>query len=188
MSCIVAFCSKHSFYIPKVNRSLILMRSITATIALTSITFAIPMIPITVQITIFQTAPFWTTLLAWMFLGDRILRLEVVAMVICFCAIVFISTSSPGAEEDPIEEAAPVEESDKYFTGNSAFIVGCILVLVTSWGFSINNVINRKLQNTPFTILNFYYCIVAFTVTGAYLLGEYIHSDEPLRLLSLDRT
>lgn len=65
----------------------------------------------------------------------------------------------------------------KFFSGKTEIIVGCICVLVTAWGFSTVNVINRKMQKIPFAVLNIWYSIFAWTATAALLVGECIYKD-----------
>ena len=121
----------------------------SATIALTSITFAIAMVPIVVNVTIFNTAPFWTTFLAWLMLGDKITCFEVIAMAASFGCIIVIGMSSniKGEETDEPKEEVVVEEKDddKLLSGRQELFVGCCLMLLTAWGFSAVNVITRKM-------------------------------------------
>ena len=81
-----------------------------ATIALTSITFAIAMVPIVVNVTIFNTAPFWTCFLAWCLLGDKISSFEVIAMIGSFACIIVIGVSTNVKSDEPAETEELVGE------------------------------------------------------------------------------
>ena len=65
-----------------------------ATIGFTLIPFGVAMVPLVVQNTIFNTAPFWTSLLGWIFLSEAITLFEVVALILSFSAITMITISS----------------------------------------------------------------------------------------------
>ena len=146
------------------------------------------MVPIVVQTTIFNTAPFWTSFLAWLVLGDKISCFEICAMFISFGGVVMIgmtSTTDEEAEEESLE-VVKEESPTKFFTGRTEIIVGCICILVTAWGFSTVNVINRKLQKIPFAVLNIWYGLFAWVATLALLVGESVVYKKPFRLFSYD--
>ena len=113
------------------------------------------MIPIVVNVTIFNTAPFWTTFLAWCMLGDRMNKCEVMSMIASFfCVIVIGMSSNVKTEEEPVlevlEEAVVLEEvieeeEEALLSGRVELLVGCLLMLLTAWGFSAVNVITRKM-------------------------------------------
>ena len=117
ISLITALCFNNDFKIPKGQKSIILCRSLSATIALTSITFGIAMVPIVVQTTIFNTAPFWTTFLAWCVLGDKISCFEIVAMIISFGGVVLIALSSTHEKDEEEQQKELETRSTKFFTG-----------------------------------------------------------------------
>ena len=73
-----------------------------------------------------------------------------------FCVIVIGMSSNIKKEEEPVlediavgevvlEEVVVEEEKEKLLSGRTELIAGCILMLVTAWGFSAVNVITRKM-------------------------------------------
>ena len=53
--------------------------------------YALPMIPLTYFMIIYSTAPFWTSTLACVFLHERMQKIEIAGIVICFGAMASIS-------------------------------------------------------------------------------------------------
>ena len=49
------------------------------------------MIPLSLNMLLRQTAPFWVSLIAFLLHGEKIVPLEIIAMIICFLAIFVIS-------------------------------------------------------------------------------------------------
>ena len=73
---------------------LLAIRSVIGTIGFTCLTFGMAFIPLVVQNTIFNTAPFWTSLLGWVFLNEAMTSFEIVALILSFGGVILIATSS----------------------------------------------------------------------------------------------
>ena len=67
------------------------------------------MVPLIVMSTIFQTAPFWASLLGYFVIGENISCFESVAMVLSFCGLICICISSSQHDND---EQADLEAGD----------------------------------------------------------------------------
>ena len=102
-SFIGAKCFGQSFFIEPKDRKLLAVRSLIGTIGFTCMTFGVAMIPLVAQNTIFNTSPFWATLLAWCIYRERITYFEICAMIMSFGAICLIALS---------KKIIPPEESD----------------------------------------------------------------------------
>lgn len=57
------------------------------------INMCLTMIPFSLIVIIFQTAPFWTSILSFYVNGEKIMFNEMVGMGLCFMAIILITTS-----------------------------------------------------------------------------------------------
>ena len=93
--------SKKSLYVPPEKRCMILTRCIFGTVGFTTYVFAIKYLPLAITSTIWNTAPFWTTLIAFIFLKERLRRLEMVAMFLSFGGVLMITL--PQAMPRPAE-------------------------------------------------------------------------------------
>ena len=87
------------------------MRCVVGTIGFTSITFGVALVPLVVQNTIFNTAPFWASLLGWLFLKESITTFEIIAMILSFGGVVTIALSSRLSQDDPTSETAEEEST-----------------------------------------------------------------------------
>ena len=116
---IISFCMKQSFFIQKQDRCVLAVRSLMGMIGFTAITFGVAMIPLLVQNTIFNTAPFWASLLGWIFLGEAITRFETVAMFLSFAGVVMIALAPQLLGSDDEVEVSEAGEDGKvtYSTG-----------------------------------------------------------------------
>lgn len=52
---------------------------------------AAPLIPLSLVMVCQQTGPFWVSIVALVALGERIIFAEIVAMCLCFTAVIFIA-------------------------------------------------------------------------------------------------
>ena len=52
------------------------------------------LLPLSLHMIIFQTAPFWTTILSMLFNREKVFCYEYVAMFLCFCGVVCMSQPS----------------------------------------------------------------------------------------------
>ena len=98
-SLIIACSIGAPFFIQPADRAVLFFRSIAGTVGFTSITFGVALVPLVVQSTIFNTAPFWTAILGWLFLNETISRFEVLAMALSFAGVVCIAFSNSVSDE-----------------------------------------------------------------------------------------
>lgn len=49
------------------------------------------MIPFTLLVILFQTSPFWTSIMAYKYNGEPLYKVEVIGMILCFIAVVLIT-------------------------------------------------------------------------------------------------
>lgn len=54
---------------------------------------SVSLLPLSLHMIIYQTSPFWTSILAFLLNGERIQAFEYVAMVLCFCGVIAIALS-----------------------------------------------------------------------------------------------
>ena len=67
------------------------IRSISGHASFALFNYIVPLAPLSLIIIIFNTSPFWISLIACMFIREQMLCIEVVMMVICFCAVIVIA-------------------------------------------------------------------------------------------------
>ena len=64
----IVWCSGASMYIEKQDRWLLFWRGFIGTVGFTCLALGVALIPLLIQNTIFNTAPFWASILGWVFL------------------------------------------------------------------------------------------------------------------------
>ena len=64
----------------KKDRIILFSRCIAGAVGYTAIVFAISMVPLVIQMTIYNMAPFWTFFLGWLVLGEKMNLFEVLAL------------------------------------------------------------------------------------------------------------
>lgn len=118
-------------------------------------TYSLTMIPLSISMMIFQTAPFWTTILGYFINSEPIRRVEYIAMGLCFIGVVAIASS---------KDAGHIVETD-----STRKVTGVVIAFVTSWFYAGCNVLNRKLKNIHFSILGFFHPLTGFVLAMIFL-------------------
>ena len=73
------------------QRKVILVRAFLGYVVTLLVNLCLTMIPFSLLVIIFQTAPFWTTILSYYINGEKIFKIEILGMVLCFVAVIFIT-------------------------------------------------------------------------------------------------
>ena len=73
------------------------MRSILGLIAFNTFVYACKMLPIFVISIIFNTGPFWTSILGYMVLKENVTKSEVIGICGCFAGILILALSKKNA-------------------------------------------------------------------------------------------
>ena len=97
---VLMFASRESFYIEKNNRCALFLRCVLDLICYIGCVFGLPLVPLIVMSTIFQTAPFWASILGYFVIGETISCFEIIAMFASFGGIICICISSRQHADD----------------------------------------------------------------------------------------
>lgn len=142
------------------------LRSFIGFVGFTSLTYAVPMIPLLVQNTIFNTAPFWASLIGFFALGEIITRFEISSMIVCFVGVLIISSQGLVDKRNKVEE----EEHTFGESRMGSYIIGCCCVLLTAFCYASVSVLTRKMQKIHFSVVLFYYGMLAAPGTLVLIL------------------
>ena len=82
-----------SFIVPRENRKIFFSRAVLGWVHIVVYVIGGTLVPITIQQTLANTAPFWASIFAFCFIKESITRLEALAMVISFGAVALITFS-----------------------------------------------------------------------------------------------
>ena len=156
VSCLVAVTQGHSITKPT-NVKLLIARGISGTAVFLFFYLSVSNLPISLHTIIFQTSPFWTTILGFVILKEKVRVYEIVAMILCLVGVVAIAlskTASTGSDKN--------EDSYK-------IIAGVTFALMLAWSFSASSILNRALSSVPKSVLIFYASIIG-TITTLVIL------------------
>jgi drug/metabolite transporter (DMT)-like permease len=163
--------------IPLPDRKFLLLWSSFGVIGWTTLQYSLEVLPLFIVQILNNTTPFWATIIAFIFLGDTVTKVEIVCLIGCFAGVTAIAVSQVHANGNS-DSAELKEKSDsKNSTKTGQYIFGIIMILVTALTHSSAAVITKKLANVHFAVLNICYGIFATGALFIWLLCEYIIND-----------
>lgn len=174
-SFLITVVGQKSFFVEPNLRKVLLLRSVLGTIGFTTLTFGVALVPLVVQNSIFNTAPFWATALGYLILNEKIGILEIFAMILSFAAVLTISVSQARTE------LPPEEEQTAHTKSGSLKFLGCSLIFFVSIIYATVSVLTRKMQSIYFSLVLFYYSCVAFVITFVIVSGECLIKGQAYR-------
>lgn len=128
---------------------------------------AVPLAPLSLLMIIFNTCPFWISIVAFCLLKEPIIRVEVVGMCICFAMVVVIASQ---AESDL---------SKGISLGSS--LLGIFFVLCAAFVNAVSNVLDRYLNATPVPVVIFWHSLNGLILISLYIVLEAIISGNGFR-------
>ena len=165
----VALCSKQSFTVAKEMRWTLFARSCTGVAGNTAMTFGIALVPLVFQQTIGATVPFWASLCAFCIIGETIGCFTSVAMLVSFLGVVIIACS-PYILSDTADTDANTE--NEVMSDGTANLIGCSLILCNALCQGLVAVTTRMMQKIHWSVILFYYSVVALiSITIIYLVS-----------------
>jgi drug/metabolite transporter (DMT)-like permease len=144
---------------PKKDGKWIVVRSAAGTLQSFCMLFAIRFLPLGFFTTIYNTTPFWASLMAYFLLRERIHQTEVVAMIFSFTLIFLLAVS----RQDQITSGA-----------QNSLWVGLTLAFGSAIGASATAVATRRMQKMHYSVILFNYALVAIVFAIAILAGLYL--------------
>ena len=76
---------------PWERKGTLALRSVMGHLSFTLINLAVPLAPLTLIMVVFQTNPFWITLIAFCILREPIVHFEFIGILLCFGAVILIA-------------------------------------------------------------------------------------------------
>ena len=154
------------------------IRCVFGSIGFACFTFGAVLVPITIQLTIGNLAPFFAGLLAYIVVGERMSFFEIISMVISFGAIVLIAFG----QDSKVDESG----DSYYFAENLKLggIIGCFLMIVSSISSGALALLTRIMQAISVSCMMVYIAVFSVFYFSIFLLVENSISEGPLRILS----
>ena len=114
---------------------------------------AVALLPLSVFTIMGKTAPFWTAILGYCFLSERILPIEIFGMIICFGAFLYITLAN--------NDASNVEEVRVSTAGR---LVGFIFIFCSAWLVAGLLTANRCLKGIDSHVVMFYHGLIGLAM------------------------
>lgn len=159
---------------PKEYRGIMAVRATFGQITFILFMSCLALLPLAIQMVIFQTSPFWAAIIARIFLKEAMSNLEIVAMIISFGGVMTIAFANP--------DAAGGEDGE-----NLTKIIGICMALAAAWLFAASNVINRYLKNMHFSMVLFYHALCGVILASSAILIEKLVTGNPFRVYTANQ-
>jgi len=143
---------------PRNLRGTMVLRSIFGSLGFVGMAYNLTLLPMAVIMIIYQTNPFWNSLLSYLINGDRVQKIEIVAMVICFIGVVIIATSQLGMQSD--ENSSTALDN----TTTAMQLGGGILAFALAWQFAVVGTLNRKMKEIHFSVIMYNHTLLGMLI------------------------
>lgn len=120
---------------------LLVLRSLAGHACFMTFQYSFIFAPVSLLALIFQTNPFFTSILAYFVNGEVIQRFELVGMILCFLGICLLGNAVKN-KQDPTVMNAGLEGTQ---------LVGVAIMTVSAMTFAVQCVFTRKLKDLHFT-------------------------------------
>lgn len=134
VSFIILKTTNKEIYIPKHNRTFFFWRCIFGCASLNVIVVCLKLLPMSMVLVLFNTAPFWTALISFCMMKEKMTKIEMVVMFFSFVGVCMIILSKP------VESETKNVDSSFFQT-----LIGSMLGLFSAAGFAFCAVAARKL-------------------------------------------
>ena len=128
------------------------LRCGVGTICFILVMYILKFLPLTIFFMIFQTAPFLTAVISWLWLREVITQYELFAMFGSYLGIAMIGLSQPPSDKDG------------EISATNTYTMGILLSLVAAVGLSIVATSTRKLKEIHFGVIQFIYATASTLV------------------------
>ena len=135
--------------LPRRHYVKMVVRSLLGTWGFILFYYCIQLIPITLHMVVFQTSPVWTSIVAVLFLKEKLMKFEYVAMVLSFGGVIFVAFASTGA----------MTNAD---SSSQQTVLGICLAFVMAWFVTFINLFNRMMSDVPWHVVMFCHSLLGF--------------------------
>ena len=170
------------------EKKMLLGRAALGYTATLMINACLSFVPFSLLVIIYQTSPFWTSILSYKFNGEPLYMVEMCGMAFCFVAVCFITFSEKGSQNELLTgQTGHVDDDilEKMQKHESVFIKigGILMILLSALCTSGAAVISRTLKDVPYSIVLFYHSLFGIFVSFVILASLVIFTNRPLYFL-----
>ena len=139
----------------------LILKCVFGAIAHITVSLALKNVSLSLYSILVNTQPFMIAILVFIWLRERILKFEIVAMCLCFAGILMVIFFAEEKEPKNVEE---VEEE----SNNKSLTLGIFAAMTSIFFAAVSFVSTRRLQSIHFTIILFYYSLTGSIIFAIY--------------------
>lgn len=158
--------------VPKEHWNLLIIRSFVGLLGFTCLVLALQNLQVSVVTVIYNTSPFWTAILSYLFSGSQLNNQEFIFMIGCFFGVFMIATAK---DEDAL----------KSINSWHWKLFGVACIFTTAWMYSLTIVFSRIMKDVHFSLLMFHYGWIASVSLIVGLVIEHIFVYRSFDLINI---
>ena len=147
----------------------LIVRCIAGQVTFALINYTITLISMGTSLILFQTNPFWVSILACLLLSEKIKLVEILGIFVCFGGVIMIAFAKQQRISEAAEDTVDTEEDA---TSDSDQWLGIGLALLSAWTMGFNSVFTRKLKNINYTVVMTYHGLTGVSLALIYIVVE----------------
>ena len=132
-------------------------RSFIGMIAFVSMTYGVGYLPISIFQIMTNTSPFFISIASYFILSEKLKKREFIGIIFAFIGVIIIVTNKA-------EGTSQRKAFDKYY------LLGILLTLVYASFFGTVQVLTRRMREVHFTVIQFYYTLIASCCQFIFLM------------------
>ena len=149
--------------LPSDCRFLLFVRSVAGLIGFTTLVIGVFYIPISIAAIIFGMTPFWTAILGYYINNTDVQKIDIMCMIGCFVGVILLTMcKNDEAGKDVLYD-------------QQKYAIGVVCIVITSWTWSLANVLTRKLKEVHVSLMMFHYGWLASSILLIYLVWEHMN-------------
>jgi drug/metabolite transporter (DMT)-like permease len=187
----VAYQPIDLYDVPKEYTMMLRIRSWTGVFQNLIIGIGLMVVPLVVAFVVCNLAPFFTVLLAYCYLKENFLWVEVVAMFVSFGAIGLIAYGSPSEDNEQNKLISKLDNRIFYYMDNtSRYVLGILILVLCAFLNSITFITSRQMKKLHWSIIQFNYGLIGVYFVGGIMMIDLIYQcgrfgiNDPLNPIS----
>lgn len=180
-----ALVTGRGFKVTAELRKALATRSVVGLIGLTSFTLGAALVPISVQLTVGNMAPFFASIMAYLVIGEKMSLFEIIAMTLSFAGVVMIALGQKNALSSHDGDLG-TEPAQSAFDWNAkvASTVGILMCITVSIANGVLAILTRMMQSIHVSVMMSYIALVSIVILTVAFLIEKAFVGGQLRILS----
>ena len=146
------------------KRWVLIARAVTGAIGYCSLTYSVGNLPLFIWTLIINTAPFWTAILGYYILGEKVSRFDIGCLIVCFTGVLTLSAASEEAPSSVLKVQYP--------------LFGMACALLNALCYSNVIVMTRKVKEIHYSLVLLSYGLIATSLYTTWVLVEFVVDPE----------